>query len=266
MRKLAFLLSFSILLVSCNKDDEVDPGTTPALPPSSSMAPNFEDFSNNEGAGGGREMAVRNWVYAATSVGVYSGILSGALVVPVTAFKLAVNQEATFDTETKLWVWAYDISVPNNGSYSVKLTADVDGSDVAWTGYISKAGGFADFVWFTGESNFAANAGTWTLYEGPDKPDAWLSSEWSKSDVDGIADVTFTVEKEGDGFGSSISYMVDANADLDRNVTIVDTNTENSIDVQWNAENGNGRIKSEAFFEDNLYHCWDTTLNDVDCE
>ncbi|MEQ9375112.1 MAG: hypothetical protein RIG68_08045 [Imperialibacter sp.] len=266
MRKLAFLLSFSILLVSCNKDEEVDPGTAPAMPPGTSMAPNFDDFSGSEGDGGGRQMVVRNWVYAATSVGVYSGILSGALVVPVTAFKLAVNQEATFDTETKLWVWAYDISVPNSGSYSVKLTADVDGSDVTWTGYISKAGGFSDFVWFTGESNFMANAGTWTLYESPEKPNAWLSSEWSKSEVDGVADVTFTVEKPGDSFGSSISYMVDAGAELNRNVTIIDTNTENTIQVLWSAENSNGKIKSQVFFEDNLYHCWDTTLNDVACE
>ena len=78
--------------------------------------------------------------------------------------------------------------------------------------------------------------------------------------------VTFTVEKPGDSFGSSISYMVDAGAELNRNVTIIDTNTENTIEVLWSAENSNGKIKSQVFFEDNLYHCWDTTLNDVACE
>lgn len=267
MRKLAFLLSFTILLGACSdKDDNVDPGTQPTMPPSSSMAPDFEEFEGGEGGSGGRTMVVRNWVYAATSVGVYTGILYGSLVVPVTAFKLAIEQEASFDAETRLWVWEYDISLAQKGDYSVRLTAGVDGSEVTWTGYISKAGGFSDFVWFTGESDLTANSGSWTLYEGPDKPNAWLSSEWSKSEVEGIANVEFTVEKEGNSFGSTIAYSVDASADLNRNVTIVDTNSENTIDVLWNSEEGFGKIKSEVFFKDNLYHCWDSTLNDVDCE
>lgn len=266
MRKLAFILSFAILTASCgDKDSDVDPGAQPAVPPSSSMAPNFDDFSN-DGANGGRQMVVRNWLYAATSVSVYSGILYGSLVVPVTAFKLAVDQEASFDSETRMWVWEYDVSLPQQGDYSVKLTADVDGTDVAWTGYISKTGGFSDFVWFTGTSDVAASEGSWTLYEGPDKPNAWLSSDWSKSEVEGIANVTFTVEKAGNGFGSTINYLVDVGAELDRNVNIVDTNSENTIEVFWNAESGIGKIRSEVFFANNLFHCWDSTFNDVTCE
>jgi len=267
MRKLSILMAMVVLLVSCKDDDgDVQPGATPALPPSSSMSPDFDGLSDDDSGEGGRVHLVRNWIYAATSVNVYSGILSGALVVPVTAFKLAIDQEATFDSENRLWVWEYDASLPEAGAFSVKLTADVDGTSVNWTGYISKTGSFSNFVWFTGESDTEANEGTWTLYESPENPEAWLSSEWSKSELEGIADVVFTVEKEGDGFGSTIGYTASAGAVLNRSVLIVDTNSSNTIDVQWNKEDGFGKIKSEVFFEDTLYHCWDETRNDTDCE
>ncbi len=259
-------MALVVLMVSCKDDDGVEPGATPALPPSSSMSPDFDGLGEDDSSEGGRVHLVRNWIYAATSVNVYSGILSGALAVPVTAFKLAIDQEATFDTENRLWVWEYEISVTGEGAYSIKLTADVDGSNVTWTGYVSKNGGFSNFVWFTGESDTEANEGSWTLYESPENPEAWLSSEWSKSEVEGIADVVFTVEKEGDGFGSTISYTASTDAELNRSVLIVDTNASNTIDVQWNKEEGFGKIKSEVFFEDSVYHCWDETRNDTDCE
>ncbi|SNT31584.1 hypothetical protein SAMN05421640_3380 [Ekhidna lutea] len=258
---LAIALIPMTLLWSCSDDDQAAQDPQPNMPPESSMAPNFENFEDD----GARAETVNNWAYAATSVGIYSAILYSNLAVPVTAFKIGLKQDATYNTETNLWVWEYDISVPNKGSYAVRLTADVDGTNVDWTGYISLAGSFEDFVWFEGESNLNADAGSWTLYESPDNPSAWLSVNWSDNEATGVATSTFNVEKEGNFFESSITYTADANADFNRSVVIVDTNASNTIEVDWNKPSGEGRVKSEAHFEDTAYHCWDKTLNDTDC-
>ncbi len=268
MKKLAFLLSLTILIASCGKEEEpiFDPGTEPVLPPASSMAPNFDAFAGNDAAGGGRQMTVRNWLYAATSVGVYTGILTGALVIPVTAYSLAMQQEPVFDRANKVWVWAYDVTSLPNKAYSIKLTAAVDGAEVNWTGYVSEVGGFADFVWFTGNSNISASSGSWTLLQGPDQPTPWLSAEWTRSDLEDAANVKFTVEKEGSSKGSSIDYSVDPSTPIDRQVTIIDLNSGNTIAVAWSSVNKQGRVLSQAFFNDSFYHCWDSSLNDVTCE
>ena len=258
---LAIALIPMTLLWSCSDDDGPAQDPQPNMPPESSMAPNFENFEED----GGRLAAVNNWAYAATSVGVYSAILYSNLVVPVTAFKIGLNQDATYNTETELWIWEYDINVAGKGSYNVRLTADVDGSDVDWTGYISLAGSFEDFVWFEGKSNLKADAGSWTLYESPESPSAWLSVTWSDVEATGVATSTFNVEKEGNFFESSITYTANTNADFNRSVTIVDTNASNTIEVDWNKPTGEGRVKSEAHSEDTAYHCWDETYNDTDC-
>ncbi|WP_421765274.1 hypothetical protein [Ekhidna sp.] len=258
---LALLLIPLIMLSACSDDDGNVQEPKPEMPPESSMAPNFDNFDED----GARAETINNWAYAATSVGVYSAILYANLVVPVTAFKIGLNQEASYETSTNLWVWEYDINVPNKGTYNVRLTADVDGTDVDWTGYISLSGSFEDFVWFEGQSNLTADAGTWTLYESPESPSAWLTANWSDNESSGVTSSTFTVEKEGNFFDSSISYTVDTNADYNRNVVIVDTNVSNTIEVDWNQPSGEGRVKSEARFEDTNYHCWDDTLNDIDC-
>ncbi|MEQ6165632.1 hypothetical protein AAOE16_00440 [Ekhidna sp. MALMAid0563] len=262
MKKIiAIVLIPMTLLWSCSDDDGSPQDPQPNMPPESSMAPNFDNFEEE----GGRVAQVNNWAYAATSVGIYSAILYSNLAVPVTAFKIGLSQDATYESSTNLWVWEYDINVPNKGSYSVRLTADVDGSDVDWTGYISLAGSFEDFVWFEGESNLSADAGSWTLYESPENPSPWLSVEWSDDETTGIASSEFTIEKQGDYYQSSISYGANANATYNRSVVIIDTNASNTINVDWNVPSGEGRVKSEAYFENTAYHCWDNTLNDTDC-
>ena len=262
MKKILVILLIPMtLLWSCSDDDGSAQDPQPNMPPESSMAPNFENFEDE----GGRLAEVNNWTYAATSVGVYSAILYSNLIVPVTAFKVGLNQNATYNTETELWIWEYDINVVGKGTYTVQLTADVDGSDVDWTGYISLDGSFEDFVWFEGESNLEATSGSWTLYESPQNPSAWLSVTWSDDESAEISTSTFKVEKAGNYFESSISYTADANAAYNRNVVIVDTNASNTIEVDWNHPSGEGRVKSEAHFQNTAYHCWDNTLNDTDC-
>ncbi len=268
MKKLLILLiAPMIAFTSCSEDENTagQQSQKPVTPPTSSMAPDLDSFSDDDNSGS-REAIIGNWGYAAINVGVYSAILYNHLIVPVKGFQLTIGQEAYFDSETNLWVWEKSFDIATKGSYDIKLTADVDGNDVDWKGYISKDSGFDDFVWFEGESKLNGEAGSWVLYESPENPEVWITSSWVKDENAGTAKTTFTVEKEGDHLGSYIAYEMDANADLNRNVVISDANTTNMIYVDWNHSENYGRVKSESHFQNNVYHCWDKQYQDTDCE
>ncbi|PIB35389.1 hypothetical protein BFP72_08260 [Reichenbachiella sp. 5M10] len=256
-----------VVLSACTEDDSenMSTDTAPTVPSSSTMAPDFGEFNDatDEGA---REAMVGNWGYAAINVGVYSSILYQHLVIPVTAFKATVGAEAYFDEETELWVWERNFDVPAQSDYQIKLTADVDGDDVDWKGYISHGTDLDEFMWFEGESTVNGESGSWMLYESPENPSVWLTSDWTNEDDSDIAHVTFTVQKEGDNEGSSIEYEADASTDLDRMVTIYDASIDNEVSIMWSQASGQGRVMSEAHFQDSEYHCWDADLMDTECE
>ncbi len=261
----SLLLAGLVLVTSCNEDNDIDQGTPPEMPPASSLAPDFNYFTGEGGDESGRVEVVSSWLYAATNVTVYSAILGTALIVPTTAYRVALEQTPTFDADLRAWVWAYDVNLNTAGVYGVKLTAELSEDGVTWTGYISKEGVFEDFVWFEGTSAIDGDSGSWTLYESPTNGNAWLSADWERSEVDGKANVTFTVEKTGDNLGSSLSYSAFAEGDFNREVIINNVSADNIITVKWHSSNKNGQVKSQAHFQDDAFHCWDSQLQDVDC-
>ncbi|WP_226335264.1 hypothetical protein [Echinicola marina] len=263
---LGVFLSVLVVLVSCtnNEGPETPAGEAPVLPPELSMAPDMSMF-DDQGSEGNREIQVGNWAYAAINVGVYSAILYQHLVIPVTAFKATIGTDAMYNESEGLWVWEKAFEISGKGSYSIRLTAEVLEEDVFWMGYISGEG-VSNFVWFTGESNKNGEEGSWNLYEGPESASVWLSNRW---EIDREAEsgfTKFTVEKEGEHMGSSIRYAVNTDEYFDRMVTIVNAAEENTIYVDWRSEEKNGRVKSLAHFGDELFHCWDGSLQNVDCE
>ncbi|WMN07211.1 hypothetical protein [Marivirga arenosa] len=263
MKKLlSLMLSISILFTACNSDNEAEQDPKPVLPPEYSMAPNFDDFKadNNQ-----RNQTIENWFYSALNVGVYSAILTGGLAIPVTAFKATISQNPIYDTDSGVWVW--ETSFTNNANdFSIRLTADVVDANVNWVGSISSTSlNVENFVWFDGQSNIDGNSGTWTLYESPQKPTAWITADWSRNEAQTVANANFTIEKEGDLLGSYINYAIDDENNLDRSVEISNTESGDLIEIYWNQELKFGRVKSEKYFGDTDFHCWDEDLQDVEC-
>jgi hypothetical protein len=39
----------------------------------------------------------------------------------------------------------------------------------------------------------------------------------------------------------------------------------NLVEIEWSFQDKHGRVKDPAFYSDSLWHCWDTSLNDVTC-
>ena len=256
-----------VMFASCNNDEAPMPQQSekPALPPEASMAPDMTMF-DDEGQEQARLSAVTNWAYAAVNVGVYSSILYSHLVVPVTAFKATIGTEASFDEEAGLWVWEKDFDVEGHGSYDIRLTANVQDENVNWMGYISGEGNVDNFVWFTGTSNVTGEAGYWELFESPESPSVWLSNAWEYDKETGNGSTTFNVEKEGDNLGSSITYRIDNDMEMDRSVIISNTSLDNEILVNWSKADKYGQVKSESHFESSAYFCWDANLQNISCE
>jgi hypothetical protein len=260
---LSLFLILTVILWSCDSDNENDQDPQPVMPPEYSMAPNFDDFQTE---GNQRNQTIENWFYSAVNVSVYSALLTGGLAIPVTAFKATISQDPFFDTDAGVWTWESNFSA-NANDFSIRLTADVVGGNVDWKGYISSnSNNVEDFVWFEGQSNVNGNNGSWTLYESPQNPSAWISTEWSRNEERTVANADFTIEKEGELLGSYINYSRDDNSDLNRSVEISNTQTNDLIEIYWNSELKFGRVKSENHFNDTDFHCWDEDLQDVACE
>ena len=264
MKKLTSLIfSIMVILVSCNPNDENKQDPQPVMPPEYSMDPNFEDFQTD---GSQRNQTIENWFYAAVNVGVYSSILKGSLAIPVAAFKATISQDPFFDTEAGVWTWENDFSA-NSNDFSIRLTADVVDNNVNWKGFISSSSlNVEDFVWFEGQSNINGNSGSWTLFESPQNPSAWISTEWSRNEDQTEGNATFTIEKEGESLGSYIAYSRNESSDFNRSVEISNTQSGDLIEIYWNSELKFGRVKSENHFNDADFHCWDGNLQDVNCE
>jgi hypothetical protein len=259
----SILLSLLVILVSCNPNDENSQDPKPVLPPDYSMAPNLDDFQTE---GNQRNQTIENWLYSAINVGVYSAILKGSLAIPVAAFKATISQEPFYDTEAGVWTWETSFTT-NSNDFSIRLTADVVNNNADWKGYISSSSNnVEDFIWFEGQSNVNGNSGSWTLYESPQNPTAWISTEWSRSEDKTVGEATFTIEKEGDLVGSYIGYSRDDNNDLNRAVEISNTQSGDLIEIYWNSELKFGRVKSENYFNDTDFHCWDEDLQDTSCD
>lgn len=264
MKKLlSIVLSVMILLASCDSDKESKQDPKPVLPPEFSMAPNLNDFSTNDAQ---RNATSGNWVYSALNVGVYSAILTVGLAIPVSAFTAITSQEPTYNTEAGVWAWENSFSA-NANDFSLLLTADVDGDNVKWTGSVSSSkDDIQDFVWFEGQSNLNGTNGSWSLFESPKNPTVWMSTQWAQNDDSSVAEATFTIEKEGASSNSYIKYMKNENDDFNRAVEISNTDSGDLIEIDWNNELKFGRVKSQNYFNDAAFHCWNENLQDVSCD
>lgn len=264
MKKLfSLLLSIMVVLVSCNPDEENNQDPKPVLPPEYSMAPNFDDFQTE---GDQRNQTIEHWFYSALNVSVYSALLKGSLAIPVTAFKATISQEPFYDTDAGVWTWETSFTA-NSNDFLIRLTADVVNNVAEWKGYISSSyNNVEDFVWFEGQSNVDGNNGSWTLFESPQNPSAWISTEWSRNEDQTVGAATFTIEKAGESLGSYIAYGRDENSDYNRSVEVSNTQSGDLIEIDWNSELKFGRVKSENHFGDVDFHCWDQNLQDVSCD
>lgn len=265
-------------LFSCSNSDDLKT-TAPELPPYESIDIDFSKFQvqqksayliNETGSN-----TLSNWGYSSSIVGVWSTVLKGTMAIPTAAFYHAFNTDPVISGEN-LWQWAYE--VPGfTSTYKARLTAQLEDDMIIWKMYIAKEGidSFEEFLWFDGISYPEMDEGVWTLYHSPGYPEKVLCMEWRKSSGR-ISKLKYTYvrEKNNNGeddsfYSSYLEYGEQATSyDIYYNIHSYNIKTASFQDIfiNWDSQVYKGQVKSESYFKDEDWHCWDEEGRNTDCE
>ena len=237
----------------------------PALPPQSSFIMDFSGFSNQSlSAGVALDALSRvNWGQSALRLAIWNLVLTVNLVVPTAAFVEAFNHEPVRQTDGS-WEWSY--SVLAGVIHTCRLNGKVVGDQVQWRMYISKAGEYNDYLWYSGSHNLAATQGSWTVNRNPNQSNPYLQIDWRRNPTAGTGDLKYINVIPGDAEnGGYIFYGSLATSGYDRFYQIYDKVQDNLAEIEWNHLEGNGRVKDQSSYGDSNWHCWDTNLDDIAC-
>ncbi len=272
---LAFVMVFSI---SCEKTDENDTNSNAlVLPPYESMVVDFSDFLDDSNSAKTASTAKigGNWLYPRLAIGFWNTALLTKLAIPIASFKSAFAHDAEFLGENT-WQWTYTVD-GFTSEYTARLTGELTSEEVIWKMYVTKVGieGFEEFLWFSGVSDLDAKSGQWTLYQSPEHPNRILHIEWSR-ESDDVGSIKYTwvrelnEEENEDPFKNSyVEYGLQEGAyDIFYNIHVFDPQKGIFVDVnvEWNSTAFNGRVMAPSHFEDEMWHCWDSSGEDVACE
>jgi hypothetical protein len=279
------ILFIGIIFIGCgeNKTDEVDSSGAPTLPPQYSIVPDFGDLEDTRSAAGAAGFSERdldfapmadgpcvidNYLHASAQVGIWNLILRVTLAVPVWSFAEAFNHTPQ-QQEDGSWVWTYSAHIPspNGVLHTAELHGEIIDARVYWEMYITKEGFYEDFLWYSGESDWLATEGTWTLRKSPDDDVDWLGIEWNRTPSDGTWQVSYTnIEPGGSENGGYIEYGITTDVDYDAYYNIYVKSADNLVEIQANRSSNTGRVKNANHFGDDDWHYWDESHCDDDSQ
>ena len=274
----AMLTLALVFLVSCEKSNDDTENTALALPPFASMAVDFDDFLDTASNPGKTATAAKigdNWLYPRIVVGIWNTALFTHLAVPIASFKSAFSHEAVSIGDQK-WQWSYTVN-GFTSQYAARLTGELSDDSIHWEMYITKTGigAFEEFLWISGESKKDGSQGHWILNESTERPNKILRIDWKRENNE-IGSIKYSWvrelnEEESDDLFKN-SYLEYGLQEGDYNVFYTihtyDANSEAFIDVniEWNSTDFSGRVKAPSYFENEAWHCWNSSGNNTTCE
>lgn len=264
-----------ILFGGCAKKDNA-----PTLPPANSMSIDFSNFS-----AGNKSVDINpqtkgintniNWFLASTTAGFWNIILTVNLVVPVAAFKKAVETTPVY-MNNNTWEWKFNVAAIGS-TYNARLSGQIKTDSVHWEMFISKdgAGAFPEFSWFTGTSALDGKGGQWILNHSQAFPISLLKIDWAVTGKD-IGSLKYTYIRElkdngaADLFKTSYIQYGLTTGTLNAFYTVHFNNSTTTSDfkdvyIEWSTTAHNGHIKALHYYQDSNWHCWDGTGVDVTC-
>jgi len=252
------IIALAIVFNACETEETP---TAPEIPDISTFQMDFSDFQGDPGTN--KMETYQNWTYSAVHVGVWNLIVTLGMAVPVVSFVEAFNHEPVYHPDNQTFTWSYNFNVLLT-PFEAELAAWFEGDSIHWRMNMTQGQAYSDFTWYTGVSHINGSGGYWILNEKPLNPNALLKIDWAKENSE-VGSIKYTnIIPEGPENGGYIHYgLVDG--DLDAFYNIYNKGADKMVNIEWNREFKNGRVKSEADFLDNLWHCWDTTLADIEC-
>lgn len=258
LRSVFILIFLTCLITGCLKDS-----IAPNIPPSGSMVMEFDDFWS----GSAKSLAIpkSNFLHAAVHVSWWNLVLTVQLAIPVATFMESFNHQAAWNGTSKEWIWTYPVTVGND-VYKAELHGKENGNETDWNMYISKTGGFTDFLWYSGTSMKDNSAGTWYLNKSPDNPTDFLQIDWEMNS-EGISGIRYlNITPGANENGSYIKYGSLKDSSLDAYYDIYGKSDDRLINIKWNSSSHTGRVKDQKFFSDSDWHCWDELLLNTVCQ
>ncbi len=270
------LIAMGALIVGCGDDDPTSSttaATAPELPPISTMVMDFADFTATHCVGRSEnpEMALvgTNWLFAATSAGIWNLILTSELVIPVAAFAESFQHEAILQPDG-WWHWSYNFGT-GGVVYTAVLQGRITTTEIEWQMVVS-GGTFTNWVWFTGSTDLIGSEGSWTISNAVGEPGNAMEIVWHRTSLLGLADIRYTnVIPQSADSGSYIHYVSLANSGgdpYDRFYEVYDRVNGRLTDINWSFTSKAGQVRDSVHFETTDWQCWDEMtngLNDVAC-
>jgi len=266
---ITLVLALSVVLMHSCKSD---PGEPPAIPLAGTMA---IDFSNFEDAKKGdisisvpKGTDKSSWEFAAGIALFWKSVMYTTLAVPVTAFQLAASQDPAY-IENQTWEWDYSTTVLGE-TYNARLTGQIASTEVVWKMYVTKGGtgGFEDFLWFEGTSEFDGTSGQWILNQSPQSPSAVLQIDWTKTGAE-VGEIKCTYVKTGDQYADSYIEYGQTSGALDSyyNIHLYNASVQQFYDlnVEWSKSLHNGRVQCPVYFGNTNWYCWDSGFLNITC-
>lgn len=262
-----------IFTISCSDDKVNNPSEKPPeIPPIASFKIDFDEFPISShllkynGHNSFNEITAKeNWIWASFNVLFWQTFVSAGMIVPVASFTASFNNEPDKQDDGR-WLWNYEFTPYMGIKYTASLFADLDGKTVYWEMYISKENSFDNFLWYFGESDHLATKGTWTINKEPEEPTPWVGIEWEGNLEESSGNIKYTnIVPGSEENGGYIFFGITSDDDYDAFYEIFKKGQNNTISIKWNKILYNGRVKDLAHFEDEEWHCWDTDLENAEC-
>jgi hypothetical protein len=204
-----------------------------------------------------------NWRYSSINVLVWNALIAANIAIPITAYAEAFNHTPVYLGDYS-WEWSYSVIVSEK-TYDVSLVGKrIDNETFSMEITLSESGGFQDFKWFEGVIRYDLTEANWTISHSPVNPVEYLDIHFQKDFETEVASIRYTVTDPNNKiYNAYIEYGVDPVLDFDAYYTIFMTNSITNI--EWDRITGAGRVMDFAHFQDQQWHCWDSLLEDVDC-
>ncbi|MBN2663394.1 MAG: hypothetical protein JXR68_07065 [Bacteroidales bacterium] len=253
-----FIVSTIIILSSCEES------ISPELPKSSTFfIPDIENstqtiksvFTEKSG----------NSLIASSDIQEWTSIFASDLEVVALAYEKALSTSPKNVSEDR-WVLNFEI-IPDFTTYNVSFYATKNSDQtIFWDMQFSVDGDFQDFSWLTGSQTQDGNSGQWVIHKSPQNDTDYLQIDWTFNPADNSVIVKYTnIEADSDDMGGYIYYGNNQDGDFNAFYDIYNKRVDNLIEIDYNNDFHNGRIRDFQIFQDSVWHCWDQNFNDADC-
>ena len=259
---LMIIISSVLFITSCDKENLDE---RPDLPPVESLIMNFSDFQQQPATSKGIVATYNNYSYAYFTVFFWNTFTTVTLVLPVTAYGYALQQEPVYLGDSK-WEWSYEVTW-GALEYVATLTGErLNNEEFSMEMSIALASvPNVRFVWFDGVVRYDHTSATWNMYKSDDGTSVKIIEVmWEKDFETEVTSLKYTyIEPGQDETGSYICYGLNPEMVYDASYTV--SLSGSMINIEWDSETKAGRVKNPDYFVDSAWHCWNNLLEDIDC-